>query len=246
MGKGASNQQQAISNSQQDFMKTLQQDFGKSFSGQQNIINSLTKSLTDTLNAGPSQFGFSTPETTALNTLATTQNAQAYRQAAQVAGERAAASGVSNAQLPTGAAQKPQAELALQAGENKSNQLLGIQEAGYRQGAENYKEAVSGLTSAASLENPSGLASTANSAGNSAFGSATEINKENQAASPWSQVGGLVGSLAGAALNAYLPGAGAKTKGLDSGIFGRLMKSGAVPTASLDTSNLSPTPIPVQ
>ena len=200
MGKGASSQQNAIAGSQQGFMQTLQSDFGTAFSGQQNILNGLTKSLQSTLAAGPSQYGFSQPETTALNTLATSGNAQQYQNAKAAAGEAAAAAGGGGAVLPTGSQGETQAQIAQNAAQQQSNSLLGIQEAGYRQGSANYNEAVSGLNSTARIEDPNGLAGSSNTAGENAFGSATQINKENQAASPWGQVGGLVGSLAGSFL----------------------------------------------
>ena len=235
MGKGATGAQNQIAGQQQNFMSTLQSDFGTSFAGQQNIINGLTKSLNNTLQGGPSQYGFSTPETTALNTLATSGNAQQYQNARAAVGEAAAASG-GGANLPTGSQLGVQADLAEKAAQNESNSLLGIQEAGYKQGAANYNEAVSGLTSAASLENPSGVAGQANNAGENAFGSATTIQKTNQAASPWGQVGGLVGSLAGSALNAFLPGAGSVVSGLTGGLS-RTMCSSA---QQLDSSSFGP------
>lgn len=207
--KGATKDQKNINALQQEFQQTLVQDFGTTFAGQQNIINGLTKSLTSTLNGGPSQFGFSAPETTALNTLATSANSQAYQNARAAAGEAAAAQGQGGATLPTGVAGATEAQIAEEAAKNQSNELLGIQEAGYKQGAENYKEAVSGLTSTAGLENPTGYAGQATSAGDAAAGEANTIQKTNVAASPWGQVGGLVGSLAGAAVNTFLPGAGA-------------------------------------
>lgn len=220
MGQGATAQQNQIEGSQQSFMNTLQSSFGTAFAGQQNILNGLTKSLQSTLAGGPSQFGFSAPETTALNTQATSGNAQQYQFAKQAAGEAAAASGGGAAVLPTGAQGETQAELASQAAQSQSNQLLGIQEAGYKQGNQNYNNSVSGLSTVAGLENPSGLASNANSAGEAASGTAAEIQKENEAANPWTQVGGLVGSLGGAALNMFAPGAGSLLSGATKGLGG--------------------------
>jgi hypothetical protein len=110
--KGASSQQTGIANSQQNFMNTLQQDFGTAFSGQQNILNSLTSNLTGILNAGPSQYGFSAPEESALNTLATSGNAQQYANAKAAAGQAAAAAGGGNAVIPTSAASQQQAGIA--------------------------------------------------------------------------------------------------------------------------------------
>ncbi len=207
MGKASTGQQEQIAGAQQNFMNTLQNDFGTAFAGSQNIINGLTKSLQTTLAAGPSQFGFAPQELAAMNTMATTQTANAYRQARAAAGAAAAASG-GGATLPTGATAGVEADLAQKAAEEQSNTLLGIQEAGYKQGAENYQEAVKNLQGTASLEDPSRLAGEATTAGGQAFGSATTLYKQKQAASPWAQIGGLAGSLAGAALNLAVPGAG--------------------------------------
>lgn len=226
MGKGASASQNQIEGSQQSFQNTLMNDFGTAFSGQQNIINGLTTSFNKTLAAGPSQFGFSTPETTALNTQATSGVASAYQNARAAAGEAAAASGGSS-MLPSGAASQNQAQAAQAAAQSQSNALLGIQEAGYKQGNANYNEAAAGLQGAAGLENPNGLASNANTAGSDAASTASTIQKENAAASPWAQVGGLVGSLGGAAISAFVPMLSA-TKGMDSQTFGSLMNAGTV------------------
>lgn len=215
-------------------MSTLQNDFGTAFAGQQNILQGLTKSLNTTLAAGPSQFGFSSGETTALNTLATSANAQAFQNARAAAGEAAAATG-GGAQLPTGSENSTIAELAEQSAQNQSNALLGIQEAGYKQGVQNYNEAVSGLTSAAGIENPSGVAGQANNAGESAASSANTIQKANAAASPWSQIGGLVGSLGGAALNAFVPRAGIAS-GAATGLISGANASGAANAANMNGS----------
>ena len=245
MSKDATGQQKQISGQQQDFMSTLQNDFGTAFAGSQNIINGLTKSLQTTLAAGPNQFGFSAPELAAMNTLATTQNANAYRQARAAAGAAAAASG-GGANLPTGALAGTQAALAEKAGEQQSNSLLGIQEAGYKQGTENYENAVKNLQGTASLENPTGLANTANTAGSQAFDSATTLYKQKQAASPWGQLGGLAGSLAGAALNLAVPGAGSSFSTLGKAITSGYSNAAGMSTADDLSSSLSIEPKQIQ
>ena len=230
MGKGSSAAQNQILASQQAMQSTLQQNYNTAFAGQQNILNGLTKSLQTTLNAGPSQFGFSAPETTALNTLATTQNSQEYQNARAAAGEAAAAAG-GGATLPTGAANQTQAEIAAQAAQTQSNSLLGIQEAGYKQGNANYNEAVSGLNTTAGIENPTGIAGAANSAGEAASNSASTIQKAN---------GGLVGSLGGAALNAFAPGAGSVLqKGLSLSQYGNAISEGQQNAQSLSPDSYS-------
>lgn len=205
--KGATPQQNQIAGSQQSFMNTLQNDFGTAFAGSQNIINGLTKSLQTQVAAGPSQFGFSQAELSALNTLATTGNSQAYQNAKAAAGSAEAAVG-GTAQIPSGAAGETQSQIASAAAINESNALLSNQLAGFEQGNKNYENATKDLTGVAALENPTALASTANTAGGEASTTAAQIQKENQAANPWTQIGGLVGSLGGAALNAFVPGAG--------------------------------------
>ncbi len=234
MGQGATAAQNQIGGSQQNFMGTLQNDFGTAFAGQQNIIGGLTKSLQTTLAAGPSQFGFSAPQTTALNTLATTQNAQAAKQARIAAAEAGAASGGAN--IPSGSQAAIQAKIAEDAANQQSNSLLGIQEAGYKQGSENYQGAVKGLEETASLENPSGIAGQANTAGGEASKTADTIQKANQAASPWAQVGGLVGSLAGAALNMAVPGAGSAFSAATGALSS--LKKGAASSGAYNAGNM--------
>lgn len=244
--KGAGAQLSSIGKSQQDFMNTLQQDYGTTFAGQQGILKNLTNSLTSTLQAGPGQYGFSQPETAALNTLATTGNAAQYQNAKQAAGAAAAAAGGGNVVLPSSAAAQTQAQIASQAAQNQSNQLLGIKEAGYQQGNQNYNTALSGLNSAASLENPNGVASTANQAGRWAAGTATTVQNMNNAASPWAIAGGVLGGLADAAVGGLT---GGLTGGIGSALGGisSLATGGGAPLTggidygppSVDTQGLS-------
>lgn len=216
--KGAGSQLTGISQSQQNFMNTLQQDFGTAFSGQQNILNNLASTLQTTLAGGPGQYGFSAPETAALNTTATTGTAAQTRNAQQAAGEAAAAQNGGNSVLPNNAAAQTAANIAEQGAQQTSNQLLGIKEAGYQQGNQNYNTALSGLTNVAGLENPTGVASAANTAGSGAANTATTVQNMNNAASPWNIAGGMLGGLASTALNFALPGAGS----IAGGVLGSL------------------------
>jgi hypothetical protein len=236
--KGASAQQNSIANSQTNFMSTLMQNAQQAFAGSQNIINGITKAVQNTISAGPSQFGFSAPELTALNTTTTSANAQAYQNARAAAGENLAATG-EGANLPSGSQSGVQANLAEEAAQNQSNSLLGIQEAGYKQGVQNYNEALSADISAGNLENPAGEANAATGAGEAASSSANTIQKANAAASPWAQIGGLVGSLGGAALNAFVPGAGT-APGAASGLISGANASGNVAASQLNGSEAPP------
>lgn len=224
--KGAGSQLTGIGQSQQSFMNTLQQDFGTAFSGQQSILNNLSSTLSSTLANGPGQYGFSAPETAALNTQATSGTAAQTRNAQQAAGEASAAQNGGNAVLPNNAAAQTQAGIAQAGAQQTSNQLLGIKEAGYQQGNQNYNTALSGLTNVAGLENPTGVAGAANTAGSGAAGTATTVQNLNNAASPWNVAGGILGGLASTALNFALPGAGSILGGA-SGVLGNIGGGGS-------------------
>jgi len=217
--KGAGSQLTDISQSQQDFMNTLQKDFGTAFSGQQNIISSLTSALTPILQGGVNQYGYSPSETNALNTQATTGTATQYRNAAQAAGQAASAVGGGNAVLPSSAAAQTQAGIAQSAAQQTSSQLLGIKTAGYEAGRQNFNNAVSGLTGVASLENPTAYASAANTAGSTAANTAQQVQTMNNASSPWNVVGGILGGVVPTLANITVPGI--------SSAFGAVNKSGA-------------------
>ena len=239
MGKGASTQQKDIANSQQTFMTTLQSDFGTAFQGQQNILNGLNSSLTTTMSGGPSQFGFSSPEVTALNTTATSGASQALRNAQAAVGE-AGAAGVGGANLPTGSQGETQAALEANAAQAKSNALLGIQQAGYVQGNKNYNTAVAGLTNIGSLENPASLGGLANNASQTAMNESNTVQQENQSASAWSQIGGLIGSLSPSAIMQSMTG-GSSSPMLNPGSTPQIYQSGNVPSdisAPIDTSGM--------
>jgi hypothetical protein len=239
--KGASAQQSSIANSQQNFMNTLQQDFGTAFSGQQNILNNLSSTLTGILQGGPSQYGFSAPETSALNTLATTGNAQQYANAKAAAGQAAAAAGGGNAVIPSSAAAQTQAGIAQAGAQQQSNELLGIKQAGYQQGNQNFNNAVSGLLGVSGQENPSGLAGQANQAAQGASQSATTVAQMNNAASPWNVVGGVLGGIGSAALNFALPGAGSAIGGILGGLG-----EGTIQNMQLDNGDSNLPSIPDQ
>ncbi len=197
MGKGASTQQTTIANNQEGFMNTLQQDYGTAFSGQKNILAGLEKAQQAVLAGGPSQFGFSVPQTTALNTMATSANAAAYQSTKAQIGEGEAGAGGGNTYLPTGSSGESLATAAASSAQNLASSKNKIQEAGYSQGSQNYNNAVSGLLSDAKEEDPSGIASEANKASDTAFSESTEVNNMNASNSIWPSVGGLAGSLIG-------------------------------------------------
>lgn len=242
--KGAGSQLTNIGQSQQDFMNTLQKDFGTAFQGQQNILNNLTNSLTSIVQGGPSQYGYSQAETNALNTLATTGTAQQYENAKQAAGEAAAAAGGGNTVLPSSAAAQQQANIAQQAASATSNELLGIKQSGYQQGNQNFQDAIKSLTGVASVENPTGFASAANTAGSNASKTAETVQQMNNAASPWNVIGGVLGGVSSSLLGAAIGGAtGGASTGISS-LMGGVSKGNALSSQIPTTSPTSTATIP--
>lgn len=215
--KGASQQQTDLANSQANFYNTMTKDYNTQFANQSAILSSLRNSLSPVLSGGINQYGFSTPEENALTSTAIQSNAQAARNVSQALRENQVAAGGGNVLLPTGAQEAQKGALAQQSADALSNSLLGIKQAGYQQGRQNYLSAVNALGGVASQYDPTAFAGQATGAGNAAFGSATEVNKENAAASPWNLVGGILGGAVGAGLDAFTGGIGGS---LASGLFG--------------------------
>ena len=218
--KGASSQQTQLADSQQQFYNTLSQDYSKQFASQNAILGTLQNTLNPIIQAGPNQFGFNAAETNNLNSQAIQGTGQQYNNAKKALASQQAAAGGGNTLLPSGVQSQQQAGLASSAANQASNQLLGIQQAGYEQGHNQYENAIGQLGGVASQYNPTGYAGSANNAGSSAFNSATEVQKLNAAASPWNMVGNILGGAASIGLGALTGGLGTAAGGALGGLFG--------------------------
>lgn len=197
--KGADAAQNSLAASQASFYNTLSADYGTQFANQGAILSSLNTALAPTVAAGASQFGYSPGQVNALNSTAIQGTAQQYQGAQKTLQNNQAQQGGGNAFLPSGVASQNAATLAASGANQTSNELLGIQNAGYAQGNANYNNAVNALGGVASQYNPTGYSNSANSAGSSAASEANIIQQENTAASPLSIVGGILGGVATAA-----------------------------------------------
>src|SRR5258706_5944922 len=174
-----------------DLLRTdMQLVFGKN----QNLLDTLTKALSPTVQAGSSQYGFSPTEDAARRTQATQQIAAAGQNATNAT--RNAVAGQGGMNLPSGSEAAIESELAQNQANAQASAQLGITAQGYEAGRENYFRSVSDLGGApGQLENP------ATNAGNAAMGaartqmqSATHLTKPNNA---WmSAVVGLLGGVA--------------------------------------------------
>lgn len=193
LAKGASAQQTDIGQSQQNFTNQLMANYGQQFQNQNAILGTLQNSLNPIVQAGPNQFGFSKAETNNLNSQALQGTGQQYANASKALGQQQAAQGGGNSYLPTGAQAQQQAGLAASAANQTSNQLMGVQQAGYQQGYNQYQSAVGQLGGVAGMYNPNGLAGEANTSGANAANTANQITQLNNQASPWNLVGGILG-----------------------------------------------------
>lgn len=199
--EGPSSEQQGLASSQQSFYNTLQQSYGTVFAGKENILNTLNKSLSPIINAGVGQYGFGNAEDASMRNQATAGTAGAYKSAKQATGEAQAAQGGGDTFIGSGVKAQTNAQLANSAASTEANQQLGITQQGYQQGRQNYFGAVGQEQKVADAYDPSGLASAANSAGTSAYGSASGNQQIKAAAdaanNPWAPIGGALGGIAG-------------------------------------------------
>jgi len=194
----ASKEQKELQTEQADFYKTLTQNYAQQFKNQSAILSSLQSAFAPILGAGINQYGFSTAEDTALRTQASDAIARNQASAQTALNNQLASRGGGNAFIPSGAEAQLQAGLLANAANQQSQTSLGITEAGYAQGRQNFLSAEGALMGAAGMYNPTSYGGLATNTGNSAFNMATTVNQENNA---WKgALGGILGGVAGAFL----------------------------------------------
>lgn len=208
---GPTPDQTAAQTAMANLTATLTANFNAAFGAQSAILNAVSSAFKPIIDAGINQFGFNKSEETALRTQASEGTAQTYAQAATAVNNNLAARGGGNNLLPSGAEQSIQADLAGKAAESESSKQLGITEAGYETGRQNFLAATSGDMSVAQQWNPLGYANAATNSANSQFNMATQLYNQKKAASPWGAIGGLAGGVLGAMAGA--PGVGSKIGG---------------------------------
>jgi len=218
--KGASDAQNNLAASQTAFYDTLQKDYAQQFAGQNAILSSLNTSLQPIISAGPNQYGFSQGETNTLNSQAIQGTAQQFNAAKKQLQNQQAAAGGGNQYLPSGVNAQQNEQLAAAGANQTSSELLGIQQAGYQQGASQYQSAIGQEEAAAGLYNPTSYADSANTAGSSAGSELNTIQQENAAASPWATIGGILGGAGSALAGGLTGGLGTAVSKIGSGNFG--------------------------
>lgn len=195
---GPSSQQQATTTEQSNFYNQLANQYSTVFGQNQAITGALTNAFTPILQRGASQTGYSPAEETSLRTQADTGVATNYAQAQKATAQTLAAMGGGNTYIPSSVTANIMANTANQAAAQRSSQQLGITQANYERGYQNWLTAASGLSGVASQLSPTAYAGTATSAGSSAASSEAQMAQE--AFSPYQAAFGTLGALGGAAL----------------------------------------------
>jgi hypothetical protein len=178
----------------------------KNFSEIQGVLD---KQFAPILSRGPNQMGFSPEELTALRTQATEGTATEYNKAQRALQENQAArggAGASDINITAGGAEEERAQLAGMAASTASTQNLGITEAGYSQGYNEWQNAVQGEENLAAGWNPNSFAGSADSSAKVANDEANTIAQQSQAM--WGSVLGALGGVAGMAVGNMNVGGG--------------------------------------
>lgn len=220
---GPGQSQQQLANSQATLAQSLQQSFNSRFAGQDAVLGKLNSALTPILAAGPNQPGFNPAEASALNSQALDTTAANYDSAARAASGQLAGRG-GDSGLQSGVDSQIKATIASQAAKQLSGEQLGITQANYETGRQNYNTALAGTQALSGDYAPNDYAKSAGTALDNAFVSANSIDQQN--AQMWKTLAG-VGK---AGLNYIAPGAGATIqKGLQGllGITGTSWAGGA-------------------
>lgn len=179
--------------------QTLDNNYATEFQNQNDMLQ-LLQGETRKIETGQTGEGFSPAEEAARESLIENNAAAGERNARQASQNESAGLGrsmggdSSGLQRAAGIRQQVAGEIATAGENNKSNALLANTAANYNQGRTNANEAA-GLYG--SLAGRYGSAADAAMTGgananNAAFSQAQQITKEQDAASPWSAVGGLI------------------------------------------------------
>ena len=180
------------------------------------IFGQLTSAFSPILAAGPGQQGYTPAKIANLNSQAITTSGQQYRNAAQAAGERSAASGGGNNLLPSGVTAGTQAQIAAAGAGQTAGELSNIQQQSAQLGRQNWLSAASVLGAAPGVFNSATSAGQAATGAGSAAG--TTANQINQANNSWmtlvsGALGGITSGLTGGLLGGFGGGGSSGSSG---------------------------------
>lgn len=206
---GASGEQKRVFGQQENAFKTLMNQAQTIFGSSSKIFSDLTSSFEPILAAGPGQEGFTAPQMANLKSQAITETGQAYRHAAQAAGERGAAAGGGTALLPSGTTEATRAAIARAGAGQTAQQLANIRTTSAELGRQNWLQAANVLGGAPGVFNPAtSAAGITTGAGEAAANTANQIAQANQS---WmGAVSGVLGGVAGGITSGLMPHGGGK------------------------------------
>lgn len=194
---GSTPQQTEVSDEENQFYKTLTDQYSTVFGQSQAITGALTSAFMPILQAGPSQTGFSPSEENALRTQNLESVGTNYAQAQKATAQILAARGGGNTLLPSSVDANILAGNTNAAAAQRSQGDLGITQANYQQGYQNWQSAAGILGSTAGLVDPSKFGGMTTTAGGAAMTGATDV--ANASNSPWNAAFGALGAGAGLA-----------------------------------------------
>jgi hypothetical protein len=200
---GPTQQQKDVTDEQQQFYKKLTDEYSTIFGQNQAITGALTGMFTPILQAGPGQPGLAAGLETALRTQNTENVATDYAQAQKATAQILAARGGGDTLLPSSVNANILAQNANAAAATRAQGEMGITQANYAQGYQNWNTAANVLGSTAGLLNPTGYAGQATGAGTAASTSAQAVAASQFA--PWGAAMGALGAVGGAAVGKLPP-----------------------------------------
>ena len=205
-GCGPSAQQQQLQGQEQSFTETLMGSYETNLKEQQAALAHINGVLAPIVDKGPDQTGFSPAERAALNTQAIDTTGAAAARAERAIGTETAGRGDSGNLPQSGVDQALKASAASAASGELASEQLGITEADYATGRQNFESAVAGEEGVAGQYNPVPTAGQATGADTAAFNEATQINQEQNQVE--ADIAGGVTSLAGGAIKGFTGGFG--------------------------------------
>lgn len=197
---GPSSQENALQASSQNFASMLQQNYGTLFGKQQGVLDTINRSLSPILSAGPNQRGFSGSERAALDTQAINSTGAANRAAQQAARTYGAGQGGgATSGVTSGITKQIESAIGSQSAEALAGRQGQIEQADFATGRENYWRAQGGMDQLAAGYSPNSASSSAISENDASFGQAKTIHEQSMEASQ--MMSGALTSLAGAGMS---------------------------------------------
>lgn len=199
---GPSGGQKNALGSDAKFRQQLTETYSTDFADAKNLFDELHTSMEQIVAKGSSQEGFSAEEKAARTSQNLNQTAAENKHVQQLIGEKAAVTGAVPG-VESGVTQAVRAGAATQAENAMNTRGAKIIEEDYAVGRENYNRAVAGeLALPGATMNP--VTSSAGAVTGAAKVESEQANENAAASSSWmGLVGGLAGSLGGAAIGAY-------------------------------------------